>query len=136
MSLQIGKLSRATFIAPLCLCLLAACDDNSGRSAAGHGVASAPIAASSATGNATLSWQPPLTNTDGSMLTDLVGYRIYYGTSLDSLTNVVELPQVSSVIYTVTNLTAGTWYFVVRSYNAAGVESESDPSIIASKTIV
>ncbi len=32
-------------------------------------------------GSVTLSWTPPLTNADGSALTTLAGYRIYYGQS-------------------------------------------------------
>ncbi len=32
-------------------------------------------------GTATLSWTPPTQNTDGSPLTDLAGYRVYWGTS-------------------------------------------------------
>jgi len=29
---------------------------------------------------ATVSWIPPTTNTDGTALTDLAGYKVYYGT--------------------------------------------------------
>jgi len=32
-------------------------------------------------GDATLSWTAPGTNTNGSALTDLSGYKLYYGTS-------------------------------------------------------
>ena len=28
----------------------------------------------------TLSWDPPTTNADGTPLTDLAGYKVYYGT--------------------------------------------------------
>jgi hypothetical protein len=31
-------------------------------------------------GQATLSWDPPTTNVDGTPLTDLAGYKVYYGT--------------------------------------------------------
>ena len=34
-----------------------------------------------ATGSATLSWTPPTTNTDGSSLTNLAGYKVYWGPS-------------------------------------------------------
>ena len=39
------------------------------------------------TGSATLSWTAPALNSDGSQLTDLAGYHIYYGTSPSSLSN-------------------------------------------------
>ena len=33
-------------------------------------------------GSMSLSWTPPTQNTDGSALTDLAGYKLYYGTVL------------------------------------------------------
>ena len=38
-----------------------------------------------ATGTATVSWTPPTTNTDGSALTDLAGYRVAYGRAATEL---------------------------------------------------
>ncbi len=43
------------------------------------------------TGSVTLSWYPPTQNADGSPLTDLAGYRVYYGHSADSLHQVITL---------------------------------------------
>ena len=86
----------------------------------------------SGAGNATLSWTAPTTNTDGSTLTDLAGYFIYYGTSPSSLNEVVNVsPGVNS--YVIEGLTTGTWYFAVKSYTNTGAESAL--SNIASKTI-
>ena len=86
-----------------------------------------------ATGSATLTWNPPTTNTDGSSLTDLTGYRIYWGTTQGTYPNSVTVnsPGISS--YVVSNLVAGTYFFVVTSLNSAGVESTYSTS--ASKTI-
>lgn len=81
---------------------------------------------------ARLSWTPPTANTDGTALTNLAGYRIYYGTSPNVLNVVVEIPNASLSAYMVENLTPGTWYFGVKAYNAAGLESAL--SNIASKT--
>ena len=39
----------------------------------------------SSSGTVTLSWTPPTQNVDGSYLTDLAGYNIYYGTHPDKL---------------------------------------------------
>src|ERR1700681_4629171 len=43
------------------------------------------------TGMATVSWQAPTTNTDGAALTDLSGYRIYYGISATDMSQTVQL---------------------------------------------
>ena len=46
-----------------------------------------PIAVTdNATGSVTLSWTAPTENTNGTALTDLAGYWIYYGTSANALT--------------------------------------------------
>jgi hypothetical protein len=74
-------------------------------------------------GTATLSWLAPDQNTDGSALTNLAGYRIYYGTGVDALTEVIELPTVGITAYVIDNLTAGTYYFSIRAYTSAGIES-------------
>jgi hypothetical protein len=85
-------------------------------------------------GSASLSWTPPTQNTDGTALTDLAGYRVYYGNDPAVLSNSIVLNGAANNSYVVTNLAAGTWYFSVRAYNSAGVESDS--SATASKTIV
>lgn len=88
--------------------------------------------ANSGLGNATLSWTAPTTNTNGSALTDLAGYHIYYGTSPDALNKVVTV-SLGSTSYVVEGLTPGVWYFAVNSYTSAGIESAL--SSTASKTI-
>ncbi|MGH8137768.1 MAG: putative Ig domain-containing protein [Steroidobacteraceae bacterium] len=74
-------------------------------------------------GTATLDWTPPTENTDGSVLTNLAGYRVHYGTSANNLTNVVDLANPGLSVYTVSNLSSGTWYFGITAYTASGVES-------------
>ncbi len=75
------------------------------------------------TGSATLSWTQPLLNTNGSALTDLAGYRIYYGTSPGSLTQVIQLSGTGLTTYVMSNLASATWYFGMTAYDSAGVES-------------
>lgn len=84
-------------------------------------------------GSATLSWQPPTQNADGSPLTNLAGYRIRYGTASNALDNSVQIanPGVTSAV--IESLSPATWYFAVTAYNANGVESEL--SALAQKTI-
>ncbi len=72
-------------------------------------------------GSATLSWAPPTTNTDGTPLTDLAGFKVYYGTSSGSYTQVVNAGNVTT--YTVNNLTSDTYYFVTTAYDTTGNES-------------
>jgi hypothetical protein len=86
-----------------------------------------------ATGSAVVSWDPPVTNSDGSPLTDLAGYRVTYGRSSTAMDQTVEITNAGLNTYTVSNLTSGAWYFAVYAVNAQGVES--DISNIASKTI-
>ncbi len=51
------------------------------------------------TGSAMISWTPPTTNTDGTALTNLAGYRIAYGTSATSLTSVANVPTAGVTSY-------------------------------------
>jgi hypothetical protein len=74
-------------------------------------------------GSATLSWQPPTEREDGSPLRDLAGYRVLYGTSADDLSESDTLGNAGLTRYTVSNLSAATWYFTVVSYTASGLES-------------
>jgi hypothetical protein len=86
-----------------------------------------------AAGTATLSWEPPTENADGSPLTDLAGYRLYYGRNSDNLTQVVVLNNPGLTRYVVENLPPSRWFFEITSINSEGVESGRSPT--ASKTI-
>lgn len=74
-------------------------------------------------GAATLTWTAPTTNTNGSALTDLAGYHVYYGTSPSTLSTVVDVANPATTSYTVSNLASGTWYFAVNAYTTSGIES-------------
>jgi len=85
------------------------------------------------TATAFFSWVATTENTDGSKLTDLAGYTIYYGTESSALTQTVQVANPAALGYVVTGLAKGTtWYFQVTSYSSAG--EESAPSAITSKT--
>jgi hypothetical protein len=85
------------------------------------------------TGSATLTWDAPTTNNDGSTLTNLKGYRLAYGQTQGSLDNNVQIDNAGLTTYTVNNLASGTWYFALYAVNSTG--AESDASNIANKTI-
>ena len=84
-------------------------------------------------GSATLSWDAPTTTTNGQALTDLSGYRIYYGSSEDTLSQTVQLSGVGVQTYVIDNLAQGTWYFAIKAITSAGIESPM--SNVVSKTI-
>jgi len=86
-----------------------------------------------ANGSATVSWSAPTQNTDGSALTNLAGFNIYYGTSATNLNQSVQIANPGLTTYALGNLAPGAWYFAVNAYTTAGAESAL--SSIASKTI-
>jgi hypothetical protein len=86
-----------------------------------------------ATGSVTLSWTPPTSNTDGSPLNNLGGYRVYWGTSPGSLSNSVTVPNAGLATYVVGQLTPAVWHFAVTAYTTTG--NESGYSNVASKTV-
>jgi hypothetical protein len=86
-------------------------------------------------GTAELTWTPVTSNTNGSVLTDLAGYHVHYGTSANAMNTVVALENPSLTTYLVTNLSSGTWYFGVTAYATDGTESESTLPNIGQKTI-
>jgi len=87
---------------------------------------------SDATRTTLLTWEPPLYNTDGSVLTDLAGYRLYWGTSPDNYVSSITLSELGPASYRIENLTANTYYFAVTALNSAGAESDfSSPASVA-----
>lgn len=75
------------------------------------------------TSSTTLSWTAPTQNEDGTPLTDLAGYKIYYGKSSRSYTDQVRIDNPGITSYVVDNLTPDTYYFAATSFNSSGVES-------------
>jgi hypothetical protein len=84
-------------------------------------------------GTALLSWVPPTENTDGSTLTDLAGYKVYYGTSSGSYGAPITINDPGLSSYMVENLGISDWFFVMTAFNSSGIESSYSTEI--SKTI-
>ena len=129
---------RVIGLSGLLLLTFAVIGCNGGAKTAGTG-AIADSATTSGTntgtdsGTATLSWVAPTENTNGSNVTDLAGYRIYYGTSPDDMTQSIYVAGATVTTYIVNGLSSGTYYFAVAADSTIGVESMlSDTS---SKTI-
>lgn len=78
----------------------------------------------------TLSWSAPTQNEDGSALTDLAGYKLFYGRSSGEYTNVVQIDNPSVTTFVVENLAPATYYFAAKSFNASGIESAFSGEVV------
>lgn len=85
------------------------------------------------TGSISLTWSAPTTNSDGSPVSDLAGYRVYYGTASGFYTDNVTINNPSTLSATISNLPADTYYVIVRAFNSLNAESQA--SIEVSKKI-
>lgn len=115
--------------APICLFLLALAILT--LSSCGNGGGSETVGSNNF---AKLSWDPPTTNADGTTLDDLVGYKIYYGTSSGNYTEMIDITDPQKSDHTIENLASGTYYFVATAYDTEG--NESDFSEEVSKAIL
>jgi Fibronectin type III domain len=97
--------------------LMAACSGSSGSD-------NQPGAKASAGGTLIVNWHAPTRNTDGTTLTDLTGYTIYYGTQPGVLTNTLRVDDPAATHAVVRGLQPGIRYFVaISANNAAGGHS-------------
>jgi hypothetical protein len=78
----------------------------------------------------TVSWSPPTTNTDGSSLTDLNGYRIMYGTQPGVYTQTVKVDSAGITRYTLDNLPSGKYYLVMVAVTSDGTESDKSKEVV------
>ncbi|RMF86394.1 MAG: fibronectin type III domain-containing protein, partial [Nitrospinota bacterium] len=70
-----------------------------------------------------LVWDAPTTNADGTPLTDLAGYKVYYGQSSRNYGSPVDVG--NQTTYILAGLSRGeTYYFAVTAYDTSGNESE------------
>jgi len=76
-----------------------------------------------ALGSLEVSWTPPTENTDGTTLTDLAGYRIYYGLAEGNYPNQISIDTAGIASYVIENLVPDTYYVVATAINTAGLES-------------
>jgi hypothetical protein len=81
------------------------------------------VTGDSTTGNASLSWTAPTTDTDGVPVTGLSGYRIYVGRDTTNMELRGGTSGADSTTFLVSGLGKGTYYFAVTAYNYDGAES-------------
>jgi hypothetical protein len=63
-------------------------------------------------------------NVDGTALTDLSGYIVFYGTASRIYSGSLKISDPGITLTSIEDLPSGRWYFSVKSVNAAGVESD------------
>jgi len=77
-----------------------------------------------------LSWDPPTTNIDGSMLSNLAGYRIYVFPFASTGTQIVEVSDPRLTSYLLGNLSPDIFAVAITSINSAGRESDYSELVI------
>lgn len=72
-----------------------------------------------------LTWVAPSEREDntGILLSEIAGYKIYYGSSQDFYSGSVDINDRSTAGYTFRNFSAGTYYFVITTLDTNGQES-------------
>jgi hypothetical protein len=84
------------------------------------------VATRARAGDLTATWTAPATNCDGSPITNLAGFRAYWGPYR------ADLPDPALTSYTVGGLPPGEWWIGITAYNADGEES---PIALVVKTV-
>jgi hypothetical protein len=84
-----------------------------------------------ATGSIMLNWLPPTERSDDSALTNLAGYKIYWGTEEGDYPNTVTISTPGVTSYMIEQLSRGTYYLVMTAFDAAGVESGRSSAVAA-----
>lgn len=76
------------------------------------------------TGTVTLRWQPPVESEDGTPLTDLAGYRVYWGPPDRPFVNRIDIDSPQATSYVLDGLSDGEWRLAVSSVTERAVESK------------
>jgi hypothetical protein len=120
MDRNIMKYSISKSLATLCVVVqLAACG---GEQEDGSGAVSQNL------GSVTVNWTPPATRTNGDplLLSEISGYRVYYGNQPGDYPNRVDVNDGTAQQVTVQG-ERGFYYFVVTTVDSAGRESAFSP---------
>ena len=82
------------------------------------------------TGSAALSWTAPTASTDGSPLTDLAGYTVFYGRMSGIYDYQIDINNPGILTYVVEDLASGDWYFALTAYDSQGLESDRSNELL------
>lgn len=79
--------------------------------------------------SAQLSWSAPSTRADGTPLSvsDLAGYEIYYTTDDPAVSRTITVSGSAALSYTLSDLSAGNYYFAMAAIDTAGLKSDLSP---------
>ena len=103
--------------------------DGTGEAASVVAAALAPFTVNVTSGSsvvATVTWTLPTLNAAEETVT---GYRIYYGTSVAGMTQVANIADPTATSYVISNLSPGTWYFAIASYDSDQTMSPLSPTV-------
>ena len=106
------------FFISLIILILAGCGGNSSQTVG--------------TGSVSLAWNAPTTYVDGTPITGLVGFKVYYGIASRVYTHIIDVRNVPSC--SINALFPGTYYFAITAYDSFGIESTYSTEL--SKTIL
>ncbi len=86
------------------------------------------------TGSFTLGWVAPATRADGTplSLSDIDGYRIYYGTKSGVYTSTYDVTDGTATSITISSLPVGTYFIAMTTYDSAGMESAKSAEVVKS----
>jgi hypothetical protein len=121
--LRIYKFSRSSYLLALILIFsLVSCSGGDG----GDGGSVPGVA------TASLSWVAPEQREDGSVmvLSDIAGYRIYYGVEPGNYQSQIDVSDGSAVQAQISGISRGTYYIVLTTIDVDGRESAYSPEVI------
>jgi len=87
------------------------------------------VVAEEAASSVTLSWAAPKQNADGTPLTDLAGFRIYYGKSAEDYPYFDTINDPNANTHRVDNLAPGEWFFRVIAFDTSFHESQLSDTV-------
>lgn len=70
-----------------------------------------------------VSWVAPTTTADGSSLTNLAGFKLYYGTASGAYTKTIVISDPFQTSYELNDFPPGVYYFAVTAFDSLGEES-------------
>ena len=78
-----------------------------------------------------LSWAAPSEreNNEPISLSEIAGYKIYYGTVENAYPNSIDINDGRAESYTFTGFSTGTYYFVLTTLDTEGRESQHSPAV-------